>query len=309
MKLIDVKSPEDIQPTGKTVLVLGYFDGLHKGHKSLFDKARELATDHLEIAVLTFYESPQLAFAKFQPDLLNHLTYPQKRANLFASYGVDRLYLTHFTSQFSKQNSKDFVNNYILPFKPAALVVGFDYHFGSDRCDSKTLEALLDVPVITIPQVSSQDGEKISSTRIRGLIRQGEIREANDLLGYTYSTRGIVVHGDARGRTLGFPTANVSLLDRSIIPAEGVYVTVVKVAGYHYKAMTSVGRNVTFDGQELRIEAHLLDFDGDIYGEVVEIFWKDYIRPMKKFDSIEKLTKQLKKDREFTVNCLKGVEI
>lgn len=310
MKLIDVKSPQDIQPTGGTVLVLGYFDGLHKGHKALFDKAGELAaTDNLEVAVLTFYESPQLAFTKFHPDLLNHLTYPQKRANLFASYGVDSLYLTHFTSQFAKQKSKDFVNNYILPFNPAALVVGFDYHFGSDRGDSKTLESLLDVPVHTIPQVSSQDGQKISSTRIRGLIRQGAIREANDLLGYTYSTRGIVVHGDARGRTLGFPTANLSLLDRTFIPADGVYVTDVTVAGKIYRAMTSVGKNVTFDGQDLRIEAHLLDFDGDIYGETVEIFWKDYMRPMEKFDSIENLTKQLKKDREFTINWRKGVEI
>lgn len=309
MKIRHVKSPVDIQPPSKTVLVLGYFDGLHRGHKVLFDQAKALARqDNLPIAVLTFYESPQLAFSKARPELLSHLTYPEKRAELFASYGVDTLYLTAFTSSFAKQDAQTFVNAYLKPFQPAFVVVGFDYHFSSERVGSDVLAQLLDVPVITIPAVCD-GGEKISSTRIRHLITLGKVDEANQLLGYTYSTRGIVVHGDARGRTIGFPTANLALLDRVFMPADGVYVTEVLVKGQRYRAMTSVGKNITFDGQESRIETHLLAFDGDIYGETIEIFWKDYIRPMERFTSIEKLTKQLKKDKEIATNWRKGIEI
>lgn len=309
MKVIPIKSPEAISSDQKTILVLGYFDGLHKGHKVLFDEALVLAKkQNLPIVVLTFPESPQLAFRKFEPDLLCHLTAFDHRLALFEAYGVDQLYLTDFTSQFAKQTSQEFVTNYVSRFNPAAIVVGFDYRFGSDRSDSSVLTDLVDIPVVTISEVS-YEGEKISSTRIRRLIKEGNIELANHLLGYDYRTKGIVVHGDARGRTIGFPTANLALTDRVYLPADGVYVTEVLVADKRYHAMTSVGKNVTFDGQETRIETHLLDFEGDIYGERIDIFWKAYIRPMERFDNVEALIEQLKKDREFAINWRKSIEI
>ena len=306
MEIYNVTHYSQLDGADETVLVLGYFDGLHRGHKALFYKAREIAQkEQLKIVVLTFHESPQLAFAKFHPDLLNHLTYPEKRYEKFAEYGVDRLYLTDFTTAFSHISSDDFIKQFIKGLNAKAVVVGFDYKFGHNRTNSDYLVRNFDGAVYTIPQVS-EGGDKISSTRIRKLIADGQFAQANKLLGYPFSTRGIVVHGDARGRTIGFPTANLAPIDRTFLPADGVYVTKVRVAGKLYDAMTSVGKNVTFGGTELRLEAHLFDFSEDIYGETIEIIWLDKIREMIKFSGIDELVLQLEKDREFTLNWKKN---
>lgn len=309
MDIKHIEEASEIRETEPLVLVLGYFDGLHRGHKALFDKARQVADEKgQKVAVLTFYESPQLTFVKGQSDLLLHLTYPKKRYQLFERYGVDLLYLTSFTSQFASQAAELFLDNYIKPLRPSTIVVGFDYHFSSQRCDSRDLAELTQAEVIVIPEVQA-DGEKISSTRIKHLVQSGQVKEANRLLGYTYSTRGLVVHGDARGRTIGYPTANLAVLDRVFLPADGVYVTEVLIKGKSYRAMTSVGKNITFGGEELRIESHILDFAADIYGESMEIFWLDKIRDMIKFQNAEELIQELKKDKDFTINWQKPLEI
>lgn len=292
-----IKDYKDIKTIQDCVLVLGYFDALHRGHKALFDKAREIAEqEKLQIAVLTFNESPQLTFVRFSPDLLLHLTSPEKRYAKFAEYGVDKLYLTDFTTRFSRISSDDFIKNYIENLRAKVVVVGFDYKFGHNRTDSDYLVRNFSGQVITVPEVQ-ENGEKISSTRIRNLIARGDIAEANKLLGYDFSTRGMVVHGDARGRTIGFPTANLAPIDRTFLPADGVYVSDVLLNGQRYRAMTSVGKNVTFGGTELRLEAHLFDFDGDIYGESIEIIWLDKIRDMVKFSGIDELVTQLDVDK------------
>ncbi|MGT2929599.1 bifunctional riboflavin kinase/FAD synthetase [Streptococcus dentasini] len=297
MDIISIRGPEDIELNTDTVLVLGYFDALHSGHKVLFDKAREIAQqEQLKVAVLTFYESPKLTFAHFEPDLLNHLTYPEKRYNLFADYGVDYLYLTNFTAAFSKVSSDDFINTYIKRLQAQVIVVGFDYKFGHNRTDADYLSRNFRGRVVTVPEVKSK-GEKISSTRIRQLVAQGNVAQANHLLGYEFSTRGLVVHGDARGRTIGFPTANLAPIDRTFLPADGVYVTDVLMTDKRYRAMTSIGKNVTFGGSELRLEVHIFDFDGDIYGEQLEIIWLDKIREMIKFNNIDELVDQLHRDQ------------
>ncbi len=298
MKIIEIEHYQAIEQEEETVLVLGYFDALHQGHKVLFDRAKEIAKEkHLKIAVLTFFESPKLVFSRFEPDLLKHITYPEKRYAKFAEYGVDYLYLTNFTSAFSKVSSDDFIKNYIGGLKAKALVVGFDYKFGHNRTDADYLVRNFPGQVLTVPQIS-QDGQKISSTRIRGLIAQGNIAQVNQLLGYEFSTRGIVVHGDARGRTIGFPTANLAPLDATFLPADGVYVTDVLLKGRRYRSMTSIGKNVTFGGTDLRLEANLFDFSGDIYGEQLELIWLDKIREMVKFNGIDELVDQLHKDQK-----------
>lgn len=298
MKIIEIDSYQAIEQEEATVLVLGYFDALHRGHKVLFDKAREIAKrDQLKIAVLTFFESPKLAFARFEPDLLKHITYPEKRYAKFADYGVDYLYLTNFTTAFSQISSDDFIKDYLDQLKAKAVVVGFDYKFGHNRTDADYLARNFSGPVYTVAEVS-QDGQKISSTRIRHLIAQGDVAKVNQLLGYEFSTRGIVVHGDARGRTIGFPTANLATLDRTFLPADGVYVTDVLLKGQRYRAMTSIGKNVTFGGTELRLEANIFDFSGDIYGEELEIIWLNKIREMVKFNGIDDLVDQLHQDQK-----------
>ncbi|MGT2808056.1 bifunctional riboflavin kinase/FAD synthetase [Streptococcus iniae] len=305
MKITQIKSFEEINETKDTILVLGYFDGLHKGHKALFDKAKELAEKkNLKIVSLTFNESPKLAFARFSPELLLHISYPEQRYQKFAEYGVEELYLLDFTTTFSKVSSDDFIKNYIGKLRAKHIVVGFDYKFGHNRTDSDYLQRNFDGTVYTIDEVSINN-RKVSSTWIRELIQAGDVNKANQLLGYEFSTRGMVVHGDARGRTLGFPTANLAPIDRTYLPADGVYVADVLVNKKRYRSMTSIGKNVTFGGKELRLEANIFDFDGDIYGESIEIIWLDKIRDMTKFDGIEDLISQLNKDKEIALNWKK----
>ncbi|MGT2665766.1 bifunctional riboflavin kinase/FAD synthetase [Streptococcus rifensis] len=296
MKVYNINDYKDIHQEQDTVLVLGYFDGLHLGHQALFAEARKIAkTNHLRVAVLTFPESPKLAFARFEPDLLLHLNSPKERLARFEAAGVDDLYLIDFTGEFARTNSSDFMDQYIHSLRAKAIVTGFDYRFASDQKDGNYLRSVFDGQVIVVPE-QDLDGKKISSTRIRQAILSGNMLEANRLLGYPYTTHGIVVHGDARGRTIGYPTANLALLDRVYLPADGVYVADVVIGSTAYRAMASIGKNVTFDGTELRIEAHIFGFDGNLYGQKISIQWLDHIREMVKFESIEALSQQLEED-------------
>lgn len=298
MKTIRIKNEKDIQQIEHTVLVLGYFDGLHKGHQALFAEARKIAAaKHLKIAVLTFPESPKLAFVRYQPSLMLHLTSPEDRLQQLENLGVDYLYLIDFTSQFARNTAEQFFTKYISRLKAEAVIAGFDYHFGSDRRSAEDLEKLFEGQVIVVPSVNF-NGAKISSTRIRETVLAGNVAESNQLLGYSLSTRGIVVHGNARGRTIGYPTANLAPLDRVILPADGVYVVDVEHDGQMYRGMASVGKNVTFEGDELRFEANIFDFSQDIYGDTIRIFWLDKIRDMVKFDNVDELVKQLQADEE-----------
>lgn len=309
MEIQRIKDYKDITNAKDSVLVLGYFDGLHRGHKALFDKAKEIAKrDNLALTVLTFNESPRLSLSRFTPDLLFSLTSPEKRYEKFAEYGVDYLYLIDFTSTFSKLSAKNFLENYIKQLRAKTIVVGFDYKFGHDRKDAIDLAQQFNGNVVIVPEVQD-NGEKISSTRIRQLIFDGNIKEVNRLLGYNFSTRGIVVHGDARGRTIGFPTANLAPIDNVFLPGDGVYVSDVIVNGKCYRAMTSVGKNVTFGGTELRLEANIFDFKDEIYGETVEIIWLDKIRDMVKFAGADELIEQLKSDKKVAENWKKDSQV
>ena len=296
MKTIHISNEKDIQQTQDTVLVLGYFDGLHRGHQALFAEARQIAAEKkLKIAVLTFPESPKLAFVRYQPDLLLHLNSPEEREQLLEAQGVDYLYLIDFTSCFAGNKAEDFFEKYVKRLNAKAVVAGFDYHFGSDKKEAEELSQYFDGQIVIVSSVN-EDDEKISSTRIRQAIKGGRVAEASKLLGYPLSTRGIVVHGNARGRTIGYPTANLAPLDRVFLPGDGVYVVEVEHNGKRYKGMASVGKNVTFEGDELRFEANIFDFSKDIYGDTIKIYWLDKIRDMVKFDGIESLLNQLKSD-------------
>ena len=302
MNIRTIKDFNELQKEEPTVLVLGYFDGIHLGHKALFQRARKVADERgLTVTVLTFPESPRLAFSRFTPELLLHLTSEGQRYLLLEKYGVDQLVMTPFTSEFASNTPEEFIERYVKGLNAQALVAGFDYHFGNCRADVQDLMELFDGQVEIVSEVSL-GGEKVSSTRIRQAIQSGDVTLANQLLGYPFMTEGIVVHGDARGRTIGYPTANLAPLDRVYLPSEGVYVAEVEVDGKRYRAMTSVGKNVTFDGTELRIEAHIFGFDRFIYGEKMTIFWLEKIRDMVKFDGIEGLMEQMKSDESYALH-------
>lgn len=302
MNIRIIKDFNELQKEEPTVLVLGYFDGIHLGHKALFERARKVADERgLTVTVLTYPESPRLAFSRFTPELLLHLTSQEQRYLLLEKNGVDQLVMTPFTSEFASNTPAEFIERYVKGLNAQALVAGFDYHFGNCRADVQDLMELFDGQVEIISEVSLS-GEKVSSTRIRQAIQSGDVSLANQLLGYPFMTEGIVVHGDARGRTIGYPTANLAPFDRVHLPSEGVYVAEVEVDGKRYRAMTSVGKNVTFDGTELRIEAHIFGFDRFIYGEKMTIFWLEKIRDMVKFDGIEGLMEQMKSDESYALH-------
>ena len=271
---------------------------MHKGHQTLFKQAQRIAAEQgLKIAVLTFPESPKLAFVRYQPELMLHLNHPEERAAHLEKLGVDYLYLIDFTSHFSKNTAQEFFDKYVSALKAKAVVAGFDYHFGSDKRKADELVDYFDGQVLIISSVN-QDDEKISSTRIRQAVQSGDVSKAHQLLGYPLSTRGIVVHGNARGRTIGYPTANLAPLDRVILPADGVYVVEVKHNSKLYRGMASVGKNVTFEGDELRFEVNIFGFSEEIYGDTIRIIWLDKIREMVKFDGIETLVAQLQSDEQ-----------
>ena len=298
MKTIKIKNEKDIIQKEDTVLVLGYFDGLHKGHQTLFKQAQRIAAEQgLKIAVLTFPESPKLAFVRYQPELMLHLNHPEERAAHLEKLGVDYLYLIDFTSHFSKNTAQEFFDKYVSALKAKAVVAGFDYHFGSDKRKADELADYFDGQVFIISSVN-QENEKISSTRIRQAVQSGDVSKAHQLLGYPLSTRGIVVHGNARGRTIGYPTANLAPLDRVILPADGVYIVEVEHNGKLYRGMASVGKNVTFEGDELRFEVNIFGFSEEIYGDTIRIIWLDKIREMVKFDGIDTLVAQLQSDEQ-----------
>lgn len=298
MKTIKIKNEKDIIQKEDTVLVLGYFDGLHKGHQTLFKQAQRIAAEQgLKIAVLTFPESPKLAFVRYQPELMLHLNHPEERAAHLENLGVDYLYLIDFTSHFSKNTAQEFFDKYVSALKAKAVVAGFDYHFGSDKRKADELADYFDGQVFIISSVN-QDDEKISSTRIRQAVQSGDVSKAHQLLGYPLSTRGIVVHGNARGRTIGYPTANLAPLDRVILPADGVYIVEVEHNGKLYRGMASVGKNVTFEGDELRFEVNIFGFSEEIYGDTIRIIWLDKIREMVKFDGNDTLVAQLQSDEQ-----------
>ncbi|HFI0754428.1 TPA: bifunctional riboflavin kinase/FAD synthetase [Streptococcus suis] len=302
MNIRTIKDFNELQKEEPTVLVLGYFDGIHLGHKALFERARKVADERgLTVTVLTYPESPRLAFSRFTPELLLHLTSQEQRYLLLEKNGVDQLVMTPFTSEFASNTPAEFIERYVKGLNAQALVAGFDYHFGNCRADVQDLMELFDGQVEIVSEVSLR-GEKVSSTRIRQAIQSGDVSLANQLLGYPFMTEGIVVHGDARGRTIGYPTANLAPFDRVHLPSEGVYVAEVEVDGKRYRAMTSVGKNVTFDGTELRIEAHIFGFDRFIYGEKMTIFWLEKIRDMVKFDGIEGLMEQMKSDESYALH-------
>lgn len=302
MNIRTIKDFNELQKEEPTVLVLGYFDGIHLGHKALFERARKVADERgLTVTVLTFPESPRLAFSRFTPELLLHLTSQEQRYLLLEKNGVDQLVMTLFTSEFASNTPAEFIERYVKGLNAQALVAGFDYHFGNCRADVQDLMELFDGQVEIVSEVSLS-GEKVSSTRIRQAIQSGDVSLANQLLGYPFMTEGIVVHGDARGRTIGYPTANLAPFDRVHLPSEGVYVADVEIDGKRYRAMTSVGKNVTFDGTELRIEAHIFGFDRFIYGEKMTIFWLEKIRDMVKFDGIESLMEQMKSDENYALH-------
>jgi riboflavin kinase/FMN adenylyltransferase len=287
-------------PFAKSAITLGNFDGLHLGHQELVRKvitrAKELGAYSI---VVTFRPHPLKVLAPEKcPPLISIY---EEKIRLFEKLGVDVLVKIPFTLEFAKMSPEDFVKGILCDLLGAKeIFVGFNYRFGRGREGNiTTLKALgkkLGFTVREIEQVSL-DGEVISSTKIRHLLRDGEVEHAARLLGRTYAITGIVIKGDGRGKNLGFPTANIAP-KHAIIPSHGVYAVRLSVRDRFYDGIANIGMRPTFGKNALAIEVHVFDFNEDIYGEEISLYFIGKIREEIKFNSSGELIHQINKDVE-----------
>lgn len=308
MKVIELGYPYESELIDKKpiVLTLGFFDGVHLGHQKVIQKAKEIANQKgLALAVMSFNQHPSVVFKK--SDDVSYLTLREEKIKQLELLGVDVFYIVTFTSQFSKLTPEQFEQLYIHKLNACVVVAGFDYRYGvkASGCLQHFKQKQTDVEVVIVEK-EDFDSEKISSTRIRQALVTGDVALANQLLGRPYMTPGHVVHGDARGRTIGYPTANVKVDNKQLLLSIGVYVVRLYVLGKWYEGMASIGRNITFeDNRPITVEVNIFNFSDDIYGEKVKIEWLHYLRGELKFDGIDGLVAQLHEDKQNSLDYFK----
>jgi riboflavin kinase/FMN adenylyltransferase len=299
------------------VVTIGVYDGVHLGHHAVLRLVRELA-DARELAAVcvTFDRHPaEVVRPDSAPRLL---TSPEQKLELLAATGfLDLAFVLTFDEARSQEPAEDFVREVLAGAAHARLVViGADFHFGKGRGgDVALLQRMgaelgfevLGVGLEAAPATSDQGGTIYSSTAIRELLAEGDVRGAAALLGRPHEARGIVVEGDRRGRELGYPTANVEVPNRCCLPADGIYAgTFVGVDGIEHMAALSLGRRPTFyeSADSSLLEAYLLDFDGDLYGQAVKVRFVQHLRGEQKFDSVDALVAQIERDVDATRRVL-----
>lgn len=295
-------------PFTRPVLTVGNFDGIHVGHRAILDTVVERSHAHDgEAVVYTFDPHPRrVLHPENAPGLLTSL---EQKLELLEEAGVDAVIIEPFTENFSKTPPEEFVRKIIHSrIRPLEVYVGYDFHFGRDRVGSMRMLTeigpKLGFSVTIIPEITV-GGHDVNSTRIRELLSKGKPEPVFELLGRHYAVRGTVVAGDRRGRTLGFPTANLALdtFDQ-VLPERGVYAGSVRFQdagdpdrGTEIQSVANVGTRPTVDTSErVILEAHLLGFDGDLYGRNVDFAFKHHLRPERKFASVEALQEQIRKD-------------
>lgn len=302
-------SPDQVF-SGKTIAgTVGFFDGVHLGHRFLIEQLKLYASElQLPSAVITFPVHPRKVLVPdFKLELLNHF---EEKLHQLESTGVDYCYVLDFTKDLSSLTAKRFIQEVLRnQLKLQRLLVGYDHRFGKDR--SEGINAYIQYGQEAGIQVLKAeslliDDQHVSSTRIRQLLQEGQVADAAKLLSYPYQLEGIVGAGNRIGRTIGFPTANIEVFHpEKVIPAIGIYAAWVYVNEVRHQAMLYIGSRPSIEGaSELRIEANLLHFDGDLYGQTLQVEFVQFLREDKKFDSLEQLKAQLEADRAATLDIL-----
>lgn len=292
-----------------SVITIGTFDGVHKGHQKLIERINTLAAEQGgESIIITFHPHPRIVINP-QDKTLRLLNTIEEKTDLLEKYGVDNTVIVPFSRDFSEQSAQEYVSNFLVKnFRPKSIVIGYDHKFGKDRSgDYHLLEQMKGMYGYSMEEISKEtlDDIGISSTKIRNSLQSGDISLANDLLGHAYRVTGTVVRGLQNGRKLGYPTANLQVNDEyKLIPKTGIYAVRVyshqwpggtPARGY-YHGMLSIGYNPTFEGKEQTIEVNILDFNHDIYGSTLTMEFVEYLRDEKKFNSLDDLIEAIKGD-------------
>lgn len=299
----------DLPEFNNSVITIGTFDGVHKGHQKLIERINTLAAElGGESIIITFHPHPRIVINP-QDKTLRLLNTIEEKTELLEKYGVDNTVIVPFSRDFSEQSAQEYVSNFLVKnFRPKSIVIGYDHKFGKDRSgDYHLLEQMKSMYGYSMEEISKEtlDDIGISSTKIRNSLQSGDIALANDLLGHSYRVTGTVVRGLQNGRKLGYPTANLQVADEyKLIPKTGIYAVRVyseqwpqgEPANGYYHGMLSIGYNPTFGGKEQTIEVNILDFNHDIYGNTITLEFVEYLRDEKKFNSLEDLIEAIKGD-------------
>lgn len=298
---MEVLYDEEVLLENETIIAIGSFDGIHLGHQRLIHTVVNESVKRNRLSLI-------FTFSNHPSDVLQNKTSVQKlitneqKCKLIEHFNVDYIYLRPFTKKFLMLTPKEFIEKVLVKqIRAKLIIVGFNFRFGYRG--EGTVQTLRDYSmefgydVIEIPPIIYDD-ILVSSTEIRKLISNGNVDKAKKLLGRPYSVHGTIVKGKQIGRTIGFPTINLSLTADYVVPKRGVYITETDLGGKKYQSVTSVGYNPTFNGQNITIETFIFDFNKNVYGEEAEVFFLQKIRDEIKFSGIDELIKRIKTDVE-----------
>jgi len=281
-------------------LTIGSFDGVHRGHQALITCMSSAAgTTGLPIVVLSFYPHPAVVLRGRQPAF--YISLPEERASLLGDMGVSYVITQRFTRALSRVSAGDFLENLVQQLSFRRLWIGESFSLGYRRegnplfLEKAGKRMGFELEVVPPALV---DGEVVSSTRVREALRSGDVARAASYLGRPFTLPGVIVHGSDRGKSLGFPTANLSIWKERACPGPGVYACIAEVDGHRWKAVTNVGVRPTFDNShgKTRVEAHLLDFVGDLYGKVMRLTFHERLRDEQRFADPAALVRQITRD-------------
>lgn len=302
---------DDFNPVRNAVVTSGTFDGVHVGHQKILSRLHEIADrTNGETVVITFWPHPRLVL---YPDAdLKLLNTFEEKAELIKEQGVHHLLRIPFTKEFSQLTSEEFITKILVEkIGTKKLVIGYDHHFGKNR-EGSFEQLKLNGPKygFDVEEISRQDVDHVavSSSKIRQAIETADVETASHLLGRPYSLSGRVIKGDQIGRLIGFPTANLEIdSNHKLIPADGIYAVTIVHEHTKYDGMLYIGNRPTVEGSKKNIEANIFKFNKDIYGESLSVYLHQFMREDRKFNDVEELTLQIKRDEEKSIQILNNL--
>ena len=307
------KKLENYNSKSHSVITIGTFDGVHIGHRKIINQLTTISsTDNLVSILLSFFPHPKMVLqSNNEIKLINTIN---EKQDLLNTLNLDFLIIKEFTKEFSRLSALEFVRDILVnKLNAKHIIIGYDHHFGRNRtANIQQLREFGELYDFTVTEILAQDIDNIaiSSTKIRKALNNGDIKLANNYLGYNYFFNGTVIHGNNIGKTISFPTANIKI-DESykLVPKNGVYIVKSLIDKKCVFGMMNIGTNPTFNRHNQSIEIHFLDFNKDIYNQSLSVEMITRIRSEKKFSSVENLKKQLELDKVTTLSYIDSLNI
>ncbi|HEY5535579.1 MAG TPA: bifunctional riboflavin kinase/FAD synthetase [Ignavibacteria bacterium] len=308
-----IRDFESVEYNKNSVITIGTFDGIHLGHRKIIDSVHEIRdSKNLRSIIVTFEPHPQIVLKNKAHDI-KLLSTLEEKLEMFERLGIDMVYVINFTKEFSQNTAEEFYKKFIFDkFGLSDIVIGYDHMVGRNREGGfetlKKLSGEYDFNIHKIDELKI-NGYTVSSTVIRNMLLASSVKDAAMLLCDYYPFTGEVIYGDKLGRKIGFPTANIKpLSEYKLIPKNGVYLVLSEIKGKKYYGMMNIGvRPTVTEGLNKTNEIYFIDFNDDIYGEILKIKFLDFIREEKKFNSVNELKQQIEKDKEVSIDIINNL--